>query len=411
MLHVMCFAKKYMKQLTLKTISIILFLASVIQIALNIYSLINHTGLIDFTVYRQAVINFTSGKNPYNFLYPAANPYIPFNYPPSTLIIMSFLPAFSLKTAQIFFTCLSLLALWTGIWLTVKMMKIKMHWWQFLILLAFITQTFPVKFTLAMGQINLIVLGLCLISLYCYLRSKNSSGKSLPYVLSIILLAIASSLKLFPLSLLVIFLILGDYFYVASTSIIFIALNLILPESAAKYYFQVLPHLSQSVNFPSFYDQSLTAFFMRITSNVNATKFLTSGTVVILAAVILHHFFTRIKTTGKITMKQFGNSAVVLCFSQLLALISIGNVFSWQHHLVFSYPLILIVFFVFKNKFKSFTVYCLLFITWFLLAFHFPNDLSPLLKNPFIASYQTITIMMIILLSIKHSTLNNKQET
>lgn len=373
-------------------IAIILFTISTVQIVINLAKTLMSKNLIDFMVYWGASDKLFSGKNPYQFLYNG----IPFNYPISSLIIYPLFKLFPIKFAQILLIVLSFLSLWVTLWIVIKLSKIKISKAHFLIILAFFNQTFPVKFTLVLGQINLIVLGLSFLGLYVYRKAIEPPRLRKPTLrrlgkprrlIGTMLIAISAALKLFPLALLPLFFILKDFYFVFSVLFLFLLLN-IAPSFSLfqQYYFKILPAMSQNISKPWFYDQSLTAFLMRLTNNPLLSKYCVLGIVAIIIIIIF--------------IKFYKNKSLLLAFCLIFALISIGNIFSWQHHLVFSYPLILLTYIKLKNKFNLLIIKCSVFTIWFLLAFHFQNELSPLLSNPFIASYQTILIFTLIIINL-----------
>ena len=397
-------------------LSIIIFLISVIQILFNVFPAIERRGLIDFGVYWQALTRFLAGQNPY------AGQGIPFNYPPSALLVLLPFKLFSRLQAEYLLTVLSFFSLWITLWITVKLSKIKISTTHFFLILAFFTQTFPVKFTLILGQINLIVLGLAYTTLYYCLANKGQAGgerrgapTSRTYKLvseagagarqapplitwaknmaSSFIMVLASSLKLFPLLTLPLFFITKNYFFTLTTIVIFVFLNLLPgPALAQKYYLQILPNISKSISYPAFYDQSILAFLLRLG--------LASPTAKIGAFLILAGLFILI-------LYKFYNSYnrynyYLLGFSLIFALISIAGLFSWQHHLVFSYPLILLIYLNLWQKKHRLGIKFYLFpiVVWLVLVFHFLNEHSPLLVNPFLASYQTVLILLLLTVSL-----------
>jgi len=362
--------------------AILIFLLSMGQIVLNLVSSLKVKDFVDYLVYSGALAKFMSDQNPYHFLYGQLSDKIPFNYPPSSLITLlpfHFLP---IKTGEVLLTILSFASICLTIWLAIKLCKLKVSLPIFLVICAFFIQTFPVKFTLILGQVNLIVLGLTFLSLYFYVTRIHKHS----YLLAIILLGLASSLKIFPLFLLPLFFLKKDYKFTFSVLGIFLIFNLIpYPKLFGEYFFNILPKLALGGSSPNFYDQSIYAFLFRLTSNAVISKYLAEGLVLALFLNIL-----------RVSKKQ----NLVFSASYLLALFSIGSSFSWQHHLVFAYPLILILFLQNLNKIKHSLIHIVPFLSiWVVLVLHFPNEASPLLSNPFLASYQTITILILLIYS------------
>jgi len=361
-----------------KSVQIIILLFSLALFALSIFQTLSiiipkiyQNNLTDFMVYWQATEKFQQEKNVYDFFY--SNPPTAFNYPPSFLLIFSLLKIFPLKTAQILLLIFSYLFFWLGLYLVIRIAKIKVSLPHLLIILSLFNQTFPVKFTLVLGQINMIVLGLTYTSLYFYQKTKKIS--------SAILLSLSGALKIFPLSVLLLFFLMKDYFFVGFVLLLFLSLNLLPSFSLFKtYFFKTSINLTDVNIKPSFYDQSITAFLSRLFQQPLLVKCLALIITVSILFLIIRDFFKR--------------RNLIVSFSLIMALTAIANTFSWQHHLVLSYPLILLTYL--RQTRKNKLVYPLMLIFWLLLVFHFPDEKSALLNNPFIASYQTIIILALI---------------
>ncbi len=351
-------------------LALVIFLAAVLQITINLIKTLINKDLVDFLVYWQALNNFLAGKDVYQFFYSFPLDKIPFNYPPSALLILLPFKIFPIKIAEIIWLVLSFFSLWFSLWVVKILTKSKISWPHFLLVLALFTQTFPVKFTLILGQVNLIVLGLFMAAIY--LRQKF-------FKQSIICLTLASGIKLFPLFSLAIFLIWKKYVYVFGVLLIFIFLNFLPGISLFKeYYFQVLPGLSQISDQPNFYDQSVAALLTRLHLNP------------LISPIIFFALFVLLLI--KVKQKKF---SFIEPFLMICALFSIFGPFSWQHHLVFSYPLILYLYLKNLNQ-KNLLSKIFFFLLWLAFAFHFKSETNPLLSNPIIASYRTIIILLIL---------------
>lgn len=361
-------------------LAVLIFFASFAQILYNVIPTIINKNLIDFLVYWQAWDRFIKGENIYKFLYSLPLDRIPFNYPPSTLVFFSPFKTLPLHFSEILLTIISLSSLWLSLHVVLKITRIKLPFSLLLMIFAFLNQTFPVKFTLILGQINLIVLGLVMIAIYLYLIRKDRF-----YFFSILLFSIAACLKIIPLLTLPLFIIVGDYFYAGSVLAIFVFSNLLASTGLTwRYVSMVLPSIAK-ISQPSFYDQSIISALLRLGISVNIAKAASFSLITLLLFVI----FYKLKNSG------FSKDLFFRYFLVILAISSIGNFFSWQHHLVFAYPLAFYLFLIFwKNK-KTSYLFGFIFI-WFLFFFHFKNQSEQLLKNPMIASYQTITVLFLI---------------
>lgn len=355
--------KFFQNKKTLLLFSIIILFASVLQVFLNIISLIDQQPLVDFQIYIQVAREFLTGANPYQFPYVQSIGGIPFNYPPGALLFFLPFSFVDIKTAEIIFTILSFLAFLVSFLLLRKILPYKIPTPYFILILAFLIQTFPFKFTLTLGQVNNFVLLFIIIAFVFYQKNKK--------LLAAIFLALASALKLYPLGLLFIFILKKDLKSAFSTFLIFIIMNIFNPSLFMGYSINVVPMLSSLRPDETFYNQSILVFFLRLTDNFPFSRVLSFAIIIILLVklTLIHQRFPLVAT-----------------YFTLLAIISISGPFAWQHHLIFVYPFIQLFF---KKPLQ-------LFLIWLLFAFHFKDPLNPLLKNPLIASYQTIAILILI---------------
>lgn len=374
-----------------------LFFISFAQILVNVLPAIQQRNLIDFTVYFGALEKFIDHQNPYHYLYSQPYGAIPFNYPPSALIVLFPFKLLPIKIGEMILVFLSFISLWFSLWITLKLTKIKIFPAHFLLILAFFNQTFPVKLTLILGQINLLVLGLSFTAFFlysgefCHLNLFRVSNLGLR-ILSAVLFSFASSLKIFPLFTLPLFLILKDFSFVFWVLLIFTGLNFLAsPNLTWQYYLQIVPNISKAINKPLFYDQSLLAFFLRWGLDPQIAKISVFFIIAGLFILMMYNYYKNYNSYYR----------YLLSFALVFALFSVGNIFSWQHHLVFSYPLILLFYLdLWKGRKKlGWKFFLIVFILWGLLVFHFPNENSIFLKNPLLASYQTILILFMIILS------------
>jgi alpha-1,2-mannosyltransferase len=201
-------------------------------------------------------------------------------------------------------------------------------------------QLFPTKFTLGMGQTNLIILLLTVSGLFVDRKGKEVFGG--------VLIGLGSALKLSPLSLLLYFLIRRRWKALLSTIVTFCILNgipMIFDISALTYFTNHLPTLLSSVNnASSLYDQSLKAFLIRLGSN----QILFTGLhlpsylplIIVGTLILVGSWQYRKKAPVWHSLQPSDN---LLFANLILALATAGNSFAWQHHFVLLYPLVIIL--------------------------------------------------------------------
>lgn len=407
-------------------ISVLFLLIATLQISRNLYLTLNHKNLIDFLVYYGAVEKYINGQNPYIFLYGEPTPGIPFIHPPSTIIPLLFLKLFSVKVSQVIFIILSFIMFWVTFYIIIKTLKINIPLYLFIIILALITQTYPLKNTLILGQINLIILGLSFASLFYYIKSKElhlfreninykflkrrANIKHAYFILSLVLLSIAISIKLFPIYVLPLFIIMGEYLYVFGVISIFILLNFVTSFSLSyQYYYEILPNILTEISVPRYYDQSVFAVVYRIFGNENINTDVTAIFLLILYFYIILKFrkiyfpceirnFVNNNDPSNIhNLFQSRKRLLVFSFSLIFGFFSVASSYSWYHHLVFAYPLLFIIYLQYLNRnIPTFiTVNTIFLIIWVLLNYYIKNENDELVTHPILVSSQGLVIILI----------------
>lgn len=355
-------------------LSLALVLASSAQILVNVFNTVKTSNLVDSANVWAYLNAYHPGTNPYQEIQPSGLRYI---YPPGSLVLLLPLKLIPLKSVEILISVLSLIFLTITIVCLGRLTMKKAPLSHLLILAAFFIQTFPTKFTLILGQINLIVLGLTSLSLYCYSKSKNNSY----FVLSVIFFSMAAALKIFPLYILPVMFVYRDIKFVIFSLALFILLNLLpSPHLFGQYFTQVLPSLSHIGAAPPIYDGSVAALVIRFTNNPDLAKYV----------LFFFVFSMLILTLIRVAKSQNSFFVLLTASSFMLAAASIGNSYSWHHHLIFSFPLILVLY-------SQLPRLRLLFIPlWSLFFIHFKPDSPPSHINPFLASYPTLAILTLL---------------
>lgn len=305
----------------------LLFLLALIQTCWSVGSLISRSELLDFSVFYRFTRMFLEGGNPYA-------PPLPFNYPPSFLFLLSPLAVLPQRGAEIAFTGISLASLICSvIFLNNGLIKSKT---LKLLLLTCLLLAFPTKFTLGMGQVNLITL--FFLSAAFYLDQKDrqiSSG---------IFWSLAIMTRITPVTLGLFYLLrkkwtslgigLGGFCFIN-------VLIIMLKGWQSTYFLTALPGFYGSINnAASYYDQSLHAFLVRLGFGSSSLT-ISSAIIVILIASSIYLYIHSLNRQPATENWQLKNLSF---FSLILALTTIGNSYAWFHHLVFLYPGFIAVF-------------------------------------------------------------------
>jgi alpha-1,2-mannosyltransferase len=372
---------KYKWVFSLKNVFILLFVASLLQVVLGVFKVTYERILIDFGVYYEAVKTTFSGFNPYLYLYQKT---IPFNYPPSFISLFTPLTSISPHLSQILFTIISILALILSVNILFCFFPAKYHKYKYLIL-ALTFQNFPTKFTLVMGQINLIVLLLLILAFY-----KEKKGN---WLQSGLFWGLAISLKLTPVFLIVYFLVKKEFKLILTGLLTFLILTLFsitLFPHTQSYYSRVLPSLLSMQNLsPVLYDQSLQAFLTRLNLG-KFSKTIADLAVLTLLAMIIWKY---IKKKGNNRFQDLN------FYSALLILMTIGSSFAWQHHFVTLFPAFICQsIHVLRNR--NIKRGLLLLICAILVGYHFPEIANPSTSNPLLVSHTLLGCFILFFLSL-----------
>lgn len=365
------------------TVSRIIFLLSLLQVASGIISRLGQSILLDFEVYYNYSLLLLSGHNPYQQS-------VPLNYPPSSLLFFMTSTYFPIQIAQAILTFISVVCLLLAGYLLCRMF-LKNGLVIFLILAALL-QNFPTKFTLTMGQINLIVLLFIILSFISDQR-KNQLFSGLFW-------GFALMIKIIPAPLVLYFLFRRKWQALAAGIITVAITNLAvinLLGNMKTYFFIHLPRLFlHSGSASSLYDQSLRSFFIRTGLNPQISILISLVTVVFLITFATIKYRSSTSVTGddqKLTDLVF--------FSSLLSISAISSSFTWQHHLVFLIP----GFFaetIYFLKSKSTLRGILLSTSFALVGYHFPDIARPPTDNPFLISHSLMGTLLLIGLLLTH---------
>lgn len=290
----------------------------------------------DFSVYYSGSKTFFFGENPY-----IARPgfFSNYVYPPFVLLLILPFTLLPIYAASVFFVFLSIISLFLGVYFCLKALK-AFTITTYLLTLSFCMLSFPAKFTLGMGQVNLILF--CLLSLAIYfinIKKQKLAGCFLGFCFAI---------KLFPLLLLPYFVFQKQWKLLISSAFTIILLYVVAAAATGVnlqiFFLQnVLPGIGTSYQ-SAYYNQALSGFFARLPIEREVgeqLKIITSLVFVVISLFIL--FRSRKK-------KKLQNIA----FSFIITLSLLVNPFSWQHHFVWLIFPFIATFFSLGKKNKSY---------------------------------------------------------
>lgn len=323
--------------------------------------------LIDFGVYYKAAKAILSGASPY-----LTKTGIPFNYPPTSLFLLIPFSLFSLFSAQIIWTFFSTFCLGLSIYLSIKVLKLKLKTEGLLLLILLIILAFPVKWTLGMGQINHLILLLLVAAFYFFQKKKES--------LAGVCLGLAVVFKLIPIFLLVLFLIKRKWKVIFYSLLTILLVNLAVigafgGDLVGEYFFRILPSLFETAGKEVYYNQAFSGFIARLTLS-HFFRFWLSFAFSAFIFLLCFWLTTKYK---KLTSFDYA----LFMTATLLA-----NGLSWQHHFVWLiFPFLTLFSFLKKQKNISFWLVSLL--SYFLVAFNIKNPalFSGRFLSPFILSH------------------------
>lgn len=311
----------------------------------------------DFTSYYFGPKTALSGGNPY---LGGDNYFTPFVYPPFVLLFFYPLSLLAPVAAGKLWTFFSVIFLLTSVYYLIKLNGCKLFSHLGLLILTLTFIFFPTKFSLGMGQINLLILLLATFFIYFYSREKQ--------YLAGIALGISISLKIFPI-LIIAYLILKKkwetLFSSISTILFFILLPLAFINSDIILYFftKILPGLITGWK-GYYYNQSIGGFVARIFEE---------GAVHLILSQTISIVFVMLSFFAIIAKRRIRRERTNLEIGLIVALNLLVNSFSWQHHYVWLLiPLICTLFYLIRYKLNR-IYYFILSISYVLTAANIKN--------------------------------------
>ncbi len=310
----------------------------------------------DFLIYYQSIQLILSSQSPYH------NQGFVINYPPSALLFFAPFGIISYGLSEKIWISLSVLALTISIFLILKLVNKKFDILVFLLVFGLAMLSFPVKYNLGMGQVNLFILFLASLCFYGYRTgNKNLAG---------VALGVASAIKLTPVFLLLFF-IRKKEFKIASAalltvfSITFLTIFLFGKELWQEYLFKVFPNIPTIGN-DIYYNQALTGFLARIDFPSNAARIVNYAALflLLLTSILIT------KTKRQSVLMEMNEYSLFI----VLSLIGVG--LSWQHHFVLLAIPFLAIFYSFRHISKR---YLKIFLPFAILGYIL---ISVNIKNP-----------------------------
>lgn len=301
----------------------------------------------DFNVYYYATKDALHHINPYTKIY-----FTGFAYPPTVLPILIPFTLFPFSIAEKIWTTISLLCLFISLF-TIFRTTSNLSLIEKLSISGLVFLFFPVKFTLGMGQINLVVLLFISLGIYFYLKRINLSG---------VFFGLALLLKIFPVLFLVYFILLKKWRLLGIILLTCLAgTGLTLLLFGYQIFMQFINHNLSDIFFSQktdYYNQALSGFLGRSYLK-NTTEYIFR--VLITAILILITFFVLWVKKNK-----------SLGFSLLLALSLITNTYSWQHHFVWLIPAFIFTYAEIK-RLRSWFFHVFLGLSYLLVAYNMTN--------------------------------------
>jgi len=281
----------------------------------TIFSLIKITTSFtpDFSIFYGATRNLIQNENPYTNV----SLYSLFPYPPVTAIFYIPFIVFPYAFSQTIFTILSFFCVFGIIFLTQIMLR-KFQLVDFMLFSSVALLSFPVKFTLGMGQINIIAFFLILFSFFLFKNHK--------IFLAAPLLTIGVILKPIYVFLLIYFFTKADLKFVnifMSSLLLFLVLSFVFfGFEVNAYYLQfITPHFADVDGREVYYNQGIMGFTSRLTEHTLTRK-------------VLAYSFSFIVLIIPLVLKKKNLIDDIAFFSSLTAALVLIDPLAWQHHFI-----------------------------------------------------------------------------
>lgn len=330
-------------------------IVSLLYSAFTVTRILVTSQLQDFRLYYLGTESVLLGKNPYEEVQGVI-------YPPISLVLLTPFATLPIKLAEDVWTIFSLIALLISIFLVLNISKTYTIR-NFFIVASLAMLSFPVKFNLGMGQINLILLLLTCLSFYWY-------RKRLP-VLAGSALAVAAALKLTPLVLILFFLKKRQWKIVLSCVVGFIVLNflglILLGSSATLEYWQKIFPAIPTVGNAIYYNQALTGWLARVEIANNVARAIN---YLIFGGMLAMSWLATRKKRQPVTVELSELGVFIIS-------VLVGTGLAWQHHYVaLLIPFIAASLFAMNSKRTQLKYLVATGLSYFLVAANIKNPLA-----------------------------------
>lgn len=342
-----------MKKAWLKIGVVVFFLVSFVRIlTINLPWIYSSLGP-DFSQYWISAKALVTSRDPYltpELLGPNATP------PISEIFFLPF--AFlSHQAGLVLFTYISFASIIGSVYLSLKITAKKVPWYYFLFFIGLSFASFPIRFTLGMGQVNIIVLFLLLLAVYLETKSrKNSLAAGLSLGAAIALKPIFAFFLLF-------FLLKKNWKLVLiSTLMIVILIAFILifwsPQIWINWYqTAILPLTSYlAPGIYAYQNQGIFGFLSRQMSDFYARIYLHKAATILLIPFASYLVFKK--------------KEINLGLSFFIITLLLFDITSWQHHFVWlMFPFVVLLVNILKSK--NVVLLGFLVLSYFLVSWNF----------------------------------------
>lgn len=349
-------------------IPILVFLNLFILLKPNLYlsRLSGSTPLLDFDAYATLVESVKEGLNPYT-----SKGMTTLGPPP---VLLYFYP-FSFVKTEVGRSLATLLNIVSGFWLCFLLAKNyypKRKVFSFLILLALLFSSFPVRFSIGMGQPGLFM---ALLITYIVINKKNNINSLFLAILSVIKSFFVVSLLAFLKNNRKVVLITLVFLF----AILLISFSFLKPEWYLYYITNNLTRLFSThttFSWPNYYNQSLGNTMYRLSLG-NLYRFL----------------FLPLSLLSGVVVFLTSNFALSIVVAILLSPVS------WQHYYVILFPIFVMLFATLKKSPKSFLLILISFFLWW-IEFPWIHRANFNLLNSLLASHYFFSGLILLFLLV-----------